>query len=570
MSALSNHMPDTGAHLLAQTLHRFGVRHVFHIPGEGILEPLDALAQTPGMTLTACRHEAGMAYAAQGYARRLGGSGNDAPQPGICLAARAPGALNTMLALHTADTDAVPLILIIGQAAMMEAGGDPLSGFDLGEVFRPLVKGVLPAMQADRLPEVMAQAWHLATSARMGPVVVLVPENVWQQRTGAALLDAPACAQPAPSTAAIADFQALARNPQQPAQRPLLLIGGSGWQTADFQALQDFVQHSRWPVACAYRRTDLLNHDDAHFVGEIGIGADAALLRAVGEADLIVAVNLRLGEINTFGSSGGFGGWRLLARPRPQQRLVHVHADARELQRNYQADLALTSGPGEFLRAAKTTVTPLPPNSDWLAQLRQARLDFVCNGAPCPGPVDVRTVMQTLRQQLPPETPVCVGAGAYAVWLHRYFSFHRPATLLGPKSGAMGYGLAAAIGAARADTQTRPHPPILALAGDGCLQMHGEELASAVQYRLPILLVVVNNAAWGAIESTQRHLFGRATDTRLNRVDFAAWARSMGACGLTVQETAEFAPALAQALATLKDGPAVIDLRVQDGLGKPQ
>jgi len=565
---MTERTPDTsatqnGAHLLAQTLHRFGVRQVFHIPGEGILEPLDALAQTPGMQLTTCRHEAGMAYAAQGYARRV--VAGTAQQPGVCLAARAPAALNTALALHTADTDAVPLLLIIGQAALIDAGGDPLAGFDLGEVFKPLVKAVLSVTSADRIPETLSQAWHTATSARMGPVVVIVPENVWQQHSAAPVLDAPSCAQPAPSSAALTDFQALSQN----AQRPLLMVGGSGWRTQDLQALRDFARHSQWPVACAYRRADLLDHDDPHFVGEIGIGADAALLKAVAQADLIVVLNMRLGEINTFGSSGGFGGWRLFERPRPQQCVVHVHADVRELQRNYQVDLALPSAPGAFLQAAQNITSPLTQN-DWLTTLRQTRLGFVNGGQPCPGPLDVRSVMHTLRQQLPRDCPVCVGAGAYAVWLHRYFSLHQPHTLFGPKSGAMGYGLAAAIGAARANGfHANPGQPVLALAGDGCLQMHGEELATAVQYQLPILLVVLNNAAYAAIESTQKHLFGRATGTRLTRVDFAAWAQSLGASGLTVRDTAAFASALAQALKKLADGPVVMDLHTADALGKP-
>jgi len=544
--------PVEGAQLLAQTLHRFGVRQVFHIPGEGALEMLDALGQMPDIQLTTCRNEAGMAYAAQGYARV-------AQTPGVCLAGRATGALNAALALHTADTDAVPLIFIIGQPAWEEVGSDKLTGFDLGEVFKPMVKAVLPVASVQRIAEVLSQAWHLATRPRMGPVVVMVPEDVLHQTSTARLLDAPGCAACAPTASAMTDFQAWVKN----AERPLLMVGGSGWQTADLQALRDFTRHSRWPVACAYRRADLLDHDDEHFVGEIGIAADPALLTSVAQSDLIVVLNMRLGEINTFGSSGGFGGWKLLERPRPQQRLIHVHADVRELQRNYQTDLALPAAPGEFLWAAQAVIHPLAQD-DWRTSLRKARQNFVAGGKPCPGPVDLCAVMHTLRQHLPPDTPVCVGAGAYAVWLHRYFSFHHPNTVIGPKSGAMGYGLAAAVGASRA------HKPILALAGDGCLQMHAEELATAVQYQLPILLVVINNAAYGAIEGAQRGLFGRATGTRLNRVDFAAWAHSVGARGFSVPDTAAFAPALVQALAALQNGPVVIDVQVPDGLGKPQ
>jgi len=549
--------PATGSDLLSQTLAHFGVRHVFHIPGEGALEILDALGQASEVPLTTCRNEAGMCYAAQGYARAGG-----CVQPGVCLAGRATGALNAALALHTADTDAVPLILLVGQPAWHDVGGDRLTGFDLGEVFKPMVKAVLPVPAVQRIPEVLAQAWHVAMSSRMGPVVVLLPEDVLQHSAdGVQMLDAPVCTAPAPSLHAMQQFKAL----MQDARRPLLLLGGTGWYEEDREALRYFLKTRNWPVACAYRRADVLGEDNPSFVGEVGIGADPALLAAVSEADCLLVLNMRLGEINTFGSSGGFGGWKLLERPRPQQRVIHVHADARELQRNYQADLPIPAAPGAFLHAALSIDAHFVEDT-WRARLRQARLDFVAGGKPCPGPVDVRAVMRTLREQLPPNTPVCVGAGAYAVWLHRYFAFHPPHTLIGPKSGAMGYGLAAAVGAARCVQQ-----PVLALAGDGCLQMHAEELATAVQYRLPILLVVLNNAAYAAIEGTQRGLFsGRTTGTRLGRIDFAAWARSMGAQGLTVVETAGFAPALQQALAMVQEGPVVIDVTLPDGLGKPQ
>jgi len=549
-------LPTNGACLLAHVLQRFGVRQVFHIPGEGALEMLDALGQTPDMQLTTCRNEAGMCYAAQGYARACG-----CVQPGICLVGRSTGALNAALALHTADTDAVPLIMLIGQPAWEDLGGDKLTGFDLGEVFKPMVKAVLPVSAAQRIPEVLAQAWHVALSCRMGPVVVLLPEDVLRQSTTAQVLDVPTCTTPAPSASAMQQMQALWHG----VRRPLLLVGGSGWGADDVQALQAFVQKTGWPVACAYRRADVLDHADAHFVGEVGIGADAALLAAVDEADGLLILNMRLGEINTFGSSGGFGGWKLLARPRPQQRIVHVHADVRELQRNYRVDVAVLAAPGEFLQLALSLEIPKVDDT-WRACLRQARLDFVTGGKLCPGPVDIRALMQCLRQQLPPDTPVCVGAGAYAVWLHRYFSFHCPNTVIGPKSGAMGYGLAAAVGAAMAVQR-----PVLALAGDGCLQMHVEELATAVQYRLPVVLVVLNNAAYAAIEGAQRGLFdGRTTGTRLGRIDFAAWARSMGAQGWSVADTAAFAPAVVQALAAVQQGPVVIDVVLPDGLGKPQ
>lgn len=541
----------SGAAILADTLHGFGVRHVLHIPGEGILEIVDALAgRHADVRLTSFRHEAGMAYAAQALGRM-------ADMPGVCLAARAPGALNTLLAVHTAETDAAPMLLIVGQADARQAGRDPLGGQDLGEVFRPVAKSVLYAGQAERLPEVLARAWRDAMSGRRGPVVVIVPEDALHQEARVPDLPPPAPVHSAPAAHDLEQLRALCAA----ARRPLLLLGGTGWDEASLDRVAAFAARAGWPVATAYRRADLIDHADPRFVGETGIGIAPALAEGVAQADLVLAVNVRLGEINTFGA-GGFGGFKLLEAPLPSQTLVHVHAESGELNRVFQADLAIQAGPREF--AAALDGLPVPPLADgaWLTGLRAARERHVGTGA-CEAPLDLRKAFEQLRAHLPARAAVTVGAGAYAVWLHRYFALRRGDALLGPKSGAMGYGLPAAVGVALAD----PSRPVVAVAGDGCFLMHAEELATAVQEGLKILVLVVNNAGYGAIRGSQMRLFGRAVGTDLRNPSFADYARAFGAHAERVETTDGFLPALERARAAA--GPALIELVLPASVGKP-
>lgn len=541
----------SGADIVSDTLYDFGVRHVCHIPGEGILEMVDALAlRHPDITLTTFRHEGGMAYAAQAIGRMT-------EQPGICLAARAPGALNTLLALHTADTDAAPLILIVGQAPADQAGFDPLSGSDLGEVFRPVVKRVFHASRGEQLPTVLARAWREALSGRMGPVVVIVPEDVVHAQVLVAGVPLPVVHEPSPDEAAMAALVPLLRA----ARRPLLIVGGTGWSERALGEVKAFCAAHNWPVVTTYRRGDLIDHADPHFAGEIGIGIDPSLAEAIADADLVLAVNVRLGEINSFGA-GGFGGFKLFHLPIPAQPVVQVHAEAGELGRAYQPALTIHAGPARFMAALRATQAAATAEAGWTERLSMARRRFVESGV-CDGPVDLKQIFTQMRAQLPDDAVVTVGAGAYAVWLHRYFSLHAPHTLLGPKSGAMGYGLAAAIGVSLAAPARR----VIALAGDGCFLMHGEELATAVQYGLPIIVVIVNNSGYGAIRGTQKKLFGRAIGTDLHNPSFADYARAFGAHGEVVATTDEFLSAFARCLAT--GGPAVLELVLPATVGKP-
>lgn len=557
-----------GAEILADALRGFDVPVVSFIPGEGILDLVDALAvRAPSIRLASFRHEAGMAYAAQAI-------GQLSDRPGICLAARAPGALNTTLAIHTAYTDSAPLIMIVGQASVESSGREAmLNADDFQRVFGPLTKWIGVVDAPARIGEMLARAWHVAMTGRRGPVVLVMPENVAQERTVVPDPVLPNLPRPAIGNA---DLTVL-RDMLSHACRPVLLVGGTGWQAGALRELTALAARHAVPVATTYRRRDLIDHDDAGFIGEIGLGVDAALAARIAEADLLIVLNGRLGELNTVGA-GSFKGFTLLDPARrpgcDAQRLVHLHAEASEINTVYHPDLAVQCEPNGFV-ASWSEMTAAQDDAAWLApelaetraqwrdDARRDRLAFIESGR-CEGPLDLRAVYATLDAALEPDALITSGAGAYAVWPQRYLKHCRYGTQLGPKSGAMGYGLSAAIGAALTSGTPRQ---IVAIAGDGCLMMHAEELETAVRLGVSLLVVVVNNCSYGAIDSAQRRMFGRSTGTALGPIDFAALARAFGADGTTVTDTAGFAPALERALHL--PGVKLIELRVPASVGKP-
>ncbi|MDR5839391.1 thiamine pyrophosphate-dependent enzyme [Caballeronia sp. LZ034LL] len=556
-------MPDitsttarSGAAILADALQRFDVPVISFIPGEGILELVDALAtRAPSIRLASFRHEAGMAYAAQAVGQLSG-------QPGVCLAARAPGALNTTLAIHTAHTDSAPLVMIVGQADMQGAEREAMLGVGhFHQVFGPLTKWVGLIESAARIPEMLARAWHVAMSGRRGPVVLVLPENVSRELAEVADLPRPAPMAAAPAPQDMARFMDMLAQ----ARRPFLIVGGTGWRNDALRTLATLAHAHGLPMATTYRRRDLVDHAQANFAGEIGLGIDKALAARIAQADLVVMLNGRLGELNTVGA-GAFGGFTLWTPPQQANALVHIHPEPAELNATYRADLAIPVDANAFVEAwaaaSDAALHAASADSAWVREARAERLAFIESGS-CPGPLDLRAVYALLDGTLSDNALVTSGAGAYATWPQRYLRHRRPGTQLGPKSGAMGYGLSAAIGAALLEPQRQ----VVAIAGDGCFMMHAEELETAVRLGIDLLVLIVNNRAYGAIESAQQRQFGRATGTTLGAIDFAAFAHSLGAQGEAVETTEAFAPALRRALAS--GGVRLIELRVSSTVTKP-
>jgi acetolactate synthase-1/2/3 large subunit len=566
-----------GADIVADVLSAFGVPAVTFIPGEGILELIDAIAvRAPSIRLASFRHEAGMAYAAEAI-------GQLTDQPGFCFAARAPGALNTTLAIHTAYTDSAPLIMIVGQAHAEASGREAMLNVDdFQRVFGPLTKWVGMIDAPERIGEMLARAWHVAMSGRRGPVVLVLPENVAQASVIVRDPSLPRPVRPAIGAADLVALQALVTQSRQ----PVLVAGGTGWTASALTTLRALAARHLVPLATTYRRRDLVDHDDAVFIGEIGLGVDPALAKRIAESDLIIVLNGRLGELNTV-AAGVFKGFTLLDpladETETSQRLVHIHPDVNELNIVYRPDLAVQCDPNGFVAAwqaasdahasdtyASDTTAAVWCEPDqqtarrqWCGAARQDRLRFIDEGR-SEGPVDLRAVYATLDATLKPDALVTSGAGAYALWPQWYLRHRAYGTQLGPKSGAMGYGLSAAVGAGLV---LDPERQLVAIAGDGCLMMHVEELETAVRLGLSLLLMVINNSTYGAIDAAQRRMFGRTTGTALGTIDFKALAAAFGARAWAVSATEDFAPALLEALAM--PGVKVIELRVPASVGKP-
>ncbi|HEV3505812.1 MAG TPA: thiamine pyrophosphate-binding protein [Actinomycetes bacterium] len=533
-----------------------GIEAAFCVPGESFLAVLDGLYDTPTRLIT-CRHEAGAANMAVAYGKLTG-------RPGVCLVTRGPGATQASVGVHTAAQDSAPLLLLVGQVGRAVRGREAFQELDVPAVFGPMAKWAAEADDPARLPELLARAFEVATSGRPGPVVLALPEDVL---AATARVADPRPVRPVAPGVAPADLARL-RELLGGARRPLLIAGGPGWTQAAAADLKAVAEASRLPVAASWRSQDVLDNRSASYVGDLGVSTNPALAERVRAADLVVAVGPRLGEITT-------GGYRLLEPPLPRQRLVHVHPGLAELGRLYQPDLAVNAAVGPFL-AAWRSVPPVRGDA-WAAWTEAARSNYLAWVRPWPtggatqhgGPaqpggvppgsgwVDLGQALAALRERLPDDAIVASGAGNYSVWVHRFFQFRRHGTQLAPKSGAMGFGLPAALAA----KVVHPRRTVVAVAGDGDFLMCGHELATAVQHGLEVVVLVVDNGMYGTIRMHQERAYpGRVIATDLSNPDFAALAEAYGAAGETVTDTGAFPAALDRALEAGR--PAVLALRV--------
>jgi acetolactate synthase I/II/III large subunit len=530
--------PRSGGRIVVDQLLANGIDAAFCVPGESFLAVLDALYEAPVRLLT-CRHEAAAANMAVAYGKLTG-------RPGVCLVTRGPGATQASVGVHTAAQDSAPMLLLVGQVGRGHRGREAFQELDVPAVFGPMAKWAAEAGDPARLPELLARAVHVAVSGRPGPVVLALPEDVLTAETVVADARPARPVAPHPAPGDLARLRELLGG----SRRPLVVAGGSGWTEAASAGLQAVAEASRLPVAVSFRSQDVLDNRSASYVGDLGVGANPALAERVRAADLLLAVGPRLGEITT-------GGYRLLEAPVARQRLVHVHPGAEELGRVYQPDLAVNAAVAPFV-AALRSVPPVPGDAwgPWTEAARGNYLAWV-RPWPAPGRLDLGQVMAWLRERLPDDAVMASGAGNYTGWVHRYYQFHRLGTQLAPKSGAMGFGVPAALAA----KLVHPGRVVVAVAGDGCFQMSGQELATAVQHRLDVVVLVVNNGMYGTIRMHQERSYpGRVIATDLVNPDFAALARAYGAHGEVVETTEAFPDAFERALAAGR--PALLELRV--------
>ena len=550
-TAASPVLPQLAGHLLVQCLVEQGVTHAFGVPGESYLAVLDGFhLYREQIQFIVNRQEGGAAFMAEAHGKLTG-------RPGVCFVTRGPGATNASIGVHTAFQDSTPMVLLVGDVASEQRDREAFQEMDYRVMFGPSALGMAKRVEriddAARIPEYIARAFATAMNGRPGPVVLVLPEDMLTQKlvaNAAGKLPQPlARVEPVEAWSDPGSLRTL-RQLLLKSERPFVIAGGGGWTPQAAQALQRFAENWRLPVGNAFRFQDTFDNHHPQYAGDVGIGINPALAKRIKDSDLIIAIGPRLGEMTT-------GGYTLLQAPKAAQTLVHIHASAEELNRVYQADLAIHAS----MRAAARSLEVLtaPVNVPWEAWTLGCNADYQANLVPsiikdlpadnARGLVDMPSVIATLQKHLPKDAVLTNGAGNFASWLHRFYRYTGLAaghkTQLAPTNGAMGYGVPAGIAAAITTGRVA-----FTIAGDGDFLMNGQELATAVQHGAKSIILLLNNGMYGTIRMHQEREYPqRVAGTALNNPDFAALAQAYGYAGVTIRKSADFEAELLAALA---------------------
>lgn len=539
----------SGGEILVDGLIKYGTEKIFCVPGESYLAVLDAwYDRQEQIQIITCRQEGGAAYMAEAYAKLT-------DKPGICFVSRGPGAANAMIGIHTAFQDSTPVLLFIGQVGRDEVGREAFQELDFKQVYGGVAKKVIAINDASRIPERLGQAWQIAVNGRPGPVVVELPEDMLTDRVKVDDLEPSEVTAAAPSAQSITQLSHCLNQ----SKTAIVLCGGAGWNPQASAYLQQFAEKQNLAVATTFRRTDCFDNTHPNYIGEMGNAPNPKLVAQVQAADLLIVVGSRLGDMTT-------SGYRVFNVPdrksqNPKQKLIHVHIGAEEINSVYRADLGIVSHPELFLKAACAIPAPEPESkinrNKIIKKGNKVYLEFINQPRNSDAALRMDKVMKILCARLSADAIITNGAGNYAIWSQRHYQFRQPKTQLASTNGSMGYGVPSAIAAKLA----RPQSTVVSFSGDGCFLMNGQELATAVQYQLNIIFLIINNKSYGTIRShQQRHYPGRAIATALENPDFAALAEAYGAFGAVVTRTDQFASVFEKALDAGR--PAVIELRV--------
>ena len=540
-------MPDvpssnlrTGGQIIVDCLRLHGVNTVFCVPGESYLATLDAFYDVQEeIKLVVCRQEGGVSNMAEAWGKMTG-------KPGIGFVTRGPGATNASIGIHTAQQDSTPLILFIGQIARDMSEREAFQEVDYRRMFGEMTKWVAQIENAARIPEMISRAFHVATSGRPGPVVLALPEDMQTERAVADAGRSCRATQAYPGNSDMEVFRKMLAD----ARKPLVLAGGGGWTQKACNDLTTFAEANTLPVATAFRRQDLIDNRHPCFAGVVGLGINPKLKNRLDDTDLLIVLGTQLGEIVS-------GGYTYFNFPKPKQTMVHIAAGVDEIDKVYQADLGINAGMAEFCAAA----TDLPPvDTPWSGETKAAHEDYVAFSTPAemPGNVNYSEIIGWLSDNLPEDAIITNGAGNYTVWVHRFFRYKQYGTQLAPQSGAMGYGVPSGVAAGI----RHPNRVVVSFNGDGCFQMNGLEIGTAVQYGTKTIFIVVNNGMYGTIRMHQEtHYPKRKSGTDLYNPDFAALARSYGAIGENVTNTSDFADVFERCCAANR--PSLIELVIE-------
>jgi acetolactate synthase-1/2/3 large subunit len=529
----------TGGEILIDQLAIHGVRHAFCVPGESYLAALDAFHGST-IALTVCRHESAAAIMAEVVGKTTG-------RPGVCFVTRGPGATNASAGIHIARQDSSPMIVFVGQVGRHMREREAFQELDYRAVFGSIAKWATEIDDPARIPELVSRAFHTACNGRPGPVVIALPEDMLIER--AVVPDASAF-EPVETWPGLTDMSRLQKL-LWAAKRPIVLVGGSRWSEAAWAALARFAERFALPVATTFRRGHLFDALHPCYAGDLGIGPNPKLLARVKGADLVLLIGGRMSEMPS-------QGYTLFDIPEPQMKLVHVHPGAEELGRVYHPALAIQAAPTAFCSALEGLQ---PPNEiPWAGEADVAHADYLAwseKPAPVPGAVNLGEILVWLRETLPTDSIITNGAGNFAAWIHRFYRFRKYATHVGPTSGSMGYGFPAALGM----KTLHPERTVVCIAGDGDFLMTGQDFATAVQFALPVIVVIADNGLYGTIRMHQEHDYpGRVIATALKNPDFSAYAKAFGGFGVLVENTADFPAAFA---AARESGmPSIIHLKI--------
>jgi acetolactate synthase I/II/III large subunit len=546
--------PRLAGHLLVECLIAQGVTHAFGVPGESYLAVLDGLhAHQDKIKFITCRQEGGAAYMAEAVGKLSG-------RPGVCMVTRGPGATNASIGVHTAFQDSTPMVLLVGDVGSDMRDREAFQELEYLSFFKSLAKRVERIDDARRIPEYIARAFATAMNGRPGPVVLVLPEDMLTQ-----MVDVPALprVEPVQAWSDPGSLRTL-REMLLKAERPLVIAGGGGWTPQSAQALQRFAENWQLPVANAFRFQDTFDNFHPLYAGDVGIGINPKLAQRVKGSDLIIAIGPRLGEMTT-------GGYSLLEAPKPKQKLVHIHASAEELNRVYQADLAICATMNAAARSLEVLTAPV--SVAWSAYAKEANAEYLENITPqalpglpwdtdggSEGSINMPAIVQTLQKHLPADATITNGAGNFASWMHRYFQYHGLAkgfkTQVAPTNGSMGAGVPAGIAAHISTGRV-----VFTIAGDGDFLMNGQELATATQHGAKSIVLLLNNGTYGTIRMHQEREYPQnVSGSALANPDFAALARAYGYVGARITHTHEFEVQLVAAMQ--RDEGTVIELLI--------
>ena len=530
----------SGGQILVDQLRIHEVDTIFCVPGESYLTVIDALHDAQNEIKTvACRQEGGATNMAEAYGKLTG-------KPGVAMVTRGPGACNGSIGVHTAMQDSTPMVIFIGQVARDQEYREAFQEVDYHQFYGAICKEVVQIDHAERVPELVSQAFHIAASGRPGPVAVSIPEDM--QRDMADVADARSftTVRSEVGPKAMADFRAQLAN----SERPLMILGGAGWSEKACTDIQAFSEANGVPVAASFRCQDLFDNMHVNYAGELGTSASPQLAERLRASDLLIVLGSRLGEMTT-------NGYSLVSLPVPRQKLVHVYMDASELGRVYEPDVSIVASMESFAAASRDMkATNTDGRVEWL---RQANQDYIDNLKPTleMSSVNMHAVMDVLNEKLTADAIITTDAGNFSGWAQRFYRYRKFRSQLGPTSGAMGYAIPAAISA----RLTAPNRPVVAFVGDGGAMMSGQEIATAMQYGSDPIILVINNNCYGTIRMHQERDYpNRTLATELKNPDFAKWAESFGAYGAIVEKTEDFEAVFEQAMKA--DRISIIEIRV--------